>query len=181
MNYVSNWKMLYLGWCSDVPCTYGVDKYAAQHIAFVRGYIHTAELIYISLFSINHIPVICFSPGLIVDMAGDYRAGFYMAGAILVLSAGFLIILDRLQQRKIRGSKIRPKPEKSTLPYPSLHILKHQTRKYGEHSVVVWLHETSESISRTHGSVLFLPNSLLLGFTKEQKFWVGLFETKEDN
>ncbi|XP_077646487.1 monocarboxylate transporter 13 [Lonchura striata] len=75
--------------------------------------------------------------GLIVDMAGDYRAGFYMAGAILVLSAGFLIILDRLQQRKIRGSKIRPKPEKSTLPYPSLHILKHQTRKYGEHSVVV--------------------------------------------
>uniref|UniRef100_A0A8C9KSU9 Major facilitator superfamily (MFS) profile domain-containing protein n=1 Tax=Serinus canaria TaxID=9135 RepID=A0A8C9KSU9_SERCA len=63
--------------------------------------------------------------------------GFYMAGAILVLSAGFLIILDRLQQRKIRGSKIRTKPEKSRLPYPSLHILKHQTRKYGEHNVMV--------------------------------------------
>lgn len=98
--------------------------------AFVRGYTHTAELIYISLFSINHPPVICFSPGLIVDMAGDYRAGFYMAGATLVLSAGFLIILDRLQQRKKSGSKIRTQPEKSMLPYPSLHILKHQTRRY---------------------------------------------------
>ncbi|NWW07589.1 MOT2 protein, partial [Oreocharis arfaki] len=64
--------------------------------------------------------------GLIVDMAGDYRAGFYMAGATLVLSAGFLVTLDRLQQRKKRGSKIRTKPEKSTLPYPSLYLLKHQ-------------------------------------------------------
>ncbi|NWY14083.1 MOT2 protein, partial [Aphelocoma coerulescens] len=64
--------------------------------------------------------------GLIVDMAGDYRACFYMAGATLVLSAGFLVILDRLQQRKNKGSKIRAKPEKSTLPYPSLHLLKHQ-------------------------------------------------------
>lgn len=99
-------------------------------MAFVRGYNHTAELIHISLFSINHIAVICFSPGLIVDVAGDYRAGFYMAGATLVLSAGFLVILDRLQQRKKRGSKIRTKPEKSILPYPSLHILKHQTRRY---------------------------------------------------
>ncbi|XP_058682572.1 monocarboxylate transporter 2-like isoform X1 [Poecile atricapillus] len=68
--------------------------------------------------------------GLIVDMAGDYRASFYVAGATLVLSAGFLIILDLLQQRKKRGSKIRTKPEKSTLPYPSLHTLKHQTRRY---------------------------------------------------
>ncbi|KAM7024804.1 monocarboxylate transporter 2-like [Acridotheres tristis] len=68
--------------------------------------------------------------GLIVDFAGDYRAGFYMAGATLALSTGFLIILDRLQQRKKRGSKIRTKPEKSILPYPSLHILKHQTRRY---------------------------------------------------
>ncbi|XP_041868998.1 monocarboxylate transporter 13-like isoform X2 [Corvus kubaryi] len=67
--------------------------------------------------------------GLIVDMAGDYRACFYMAGATLVLSAGFLVILDRLQQRKKKGSKIRTKPEKSTLPYPSLHLLKHQTRR----------------------------------------------------
>uniref|UniRef100_A0A8D2N1I7 Major facilitator superfamily (MFS) profile domain-containing protein n=1 Tax=Zonotrichia albicollis TaxID=44394 RepID=A0A8D2N1I7_ZONAL len=75
--------------------------------------------------------------GLIVDMTGDYRAGFYMAGVILVLSAGFLIILDLLQQRKIRGSKIRTKPEKPTLPYASLHILKHQTRRDGEHNVVV--------------------------------------------
>uniref|UniRef100_U3K7Q8 Major facilitator superfamily (MFS) profile domain-containing protein n=1 Tax=Ficedula albicollis TaxID=59894 RepID=U3K7Q8_FICAL len=68
--------------------------------------------------------------GLIVDIAGDYRAGFYMAGATLALSTGFLIFLDRLQQRKKRGSKIRTKPERSTLPYPSLHILKHQTRRY---------------------------------------------------
>ncbi|KAI1239978.1 Monocarboxylate transporter 2, partial [Lamprotornis superbus] len=66
--------------------------------------------------------------GLIVDIAADYRAGFYMAGATLALSTGFLIILDRLQQRKKRGSKIRTKPEKSVLPYPSLHVLKHQTR-----------------------------------------------------
>ncbi|NXO37057.1 MOT2 protein, partial [Locustella ochotensis] len=64
--------------------------------------------------------------GLIVDMAGDYRAGFYMAGATLVLSAGFLIVLDRLQQKKRRRSKIRTKPVKSTLPYPSFHILEHQ-------------------------------------------------------
>ncbi|NXC04316.1 MOT2 protein, partial [Orthonyx spaldingii] len=64
--------------------------------------------------------------GLIVDMAGDYRAGFYMAGVTLVLSAGFLVILDQLQQRKKRRSKTRTKPEKSTLPYPSLHFLKHQ-------------------------------------------------------
>lgn len=85
---------------------------------------------YISLFSINHTPVICFSPGLIVDMVGDYRAGFYMAGATLVLSAGFLIIIDQLQQRKKRGSKIRTKPEKSTLSYLSLDILKQQSRKY---------------------------------------------------
>ncbi|XP_062369932.1 monocarboxylate transporter 13-like [Cinclus cinclus] len=68
--------------------------------------------------------------GLIVDIAGDYRAGFYMAGATLVLSTGFLIFLDRFQQRKKRGGKIRTKPEKLTLPYPSLHILKHQTRRY---------------------------------------------------
>ncbi|NWR46713.1 MOT2 protein, partial [Regulus satrapa] len=64
--------------------------------------------------------------GLIVDVAGDYRAVFYMAGATLVLSAGFLVILDQLQQRKKRGRKIRTKPQKSTLPYPSLRILKHQ-------------------------------------------------------
>ncbi|NWW54238.1 MOT2 protein, partial [Pedionomus torquatus] len=64
--------------------------------------------------------------GLIVDMAGDYRAGFYMAGATLVLSAGFLITLDQLQQRKERGSQTNTKAEKSTLPYPSLHLLKLQ-------------------------------------------------------
>ncbi|NXT96378.1 MOT2 protein, partial [Anhinga rufa] len=64
--------------------------------------------------------------GLIVDMAGDYRAGFYMAGATLVLSAGFLVTLDHLQQRKDKGSQTNTKPEKSTLPYPSLHLLKLQ-------------------------------------------------------
>ncbi|NWI51583.1 MOT7 protein, partial [Calyptomena viridis] len=62
--------------------------------------------------------------GLIVDVAGDYRAGFYMAGATLILSAGFLITLDQLQQRKERGSQTKPK--KSTLPYPSLHLPKYQ-------------------------------------------------------
>ncbi|NXL97333.1 MOT2 protein, partial [Tyrannus savana] len=64
--------------------------------------------------------------GLIVDMAGDYRAGFYMAGATLILSTGFLVTLDQLQQRKERGSQTSTKPEKSTLSYPSLHLLKHK-------------------------------------------------------
>lgn len=103
----------------------------------MRGHVHTAELIHINLFSVNHIAVICFSPGLIVDMAGDYRAGFYMAGATLVLSAGFLVTLDQLQQRKERGTQTNTKPEKSTLPYPSLHPLKVQNRRYREHDVVV--------------------------------------------
>ncbi|NWS12090.1 MOT2 protein, partial [Pachyramphus minor] len=64
--------------------------------------------------------------GLIVDMAGDYRAGFYMAGATLILSTGFLVTLDQLQQRKERGSQTSTKPEKSTLSYTSLHLLKHK-------------------------------------------------------
>lgn len=109
----------------------------SQHTPFVRGYIHTAELIHISLFSISHITAFYFSPGLIVDMAGDYRAGFYMAGATLVLSAGFLITLDQIQQRKERGSQTNTKPEKSMLPYPSLHLLKLQNRRYQEHDVMV--------------------------------------------
>ncbi|XP_039240472.1 monocarboxylate transporter 13-like [Pipra filicauda] len=83
-----------------------------------------------NLFSINHISVTCFSPGLIVDMAGDYRAGFYMAGATLILSAGFLVTLDQLQQRKERESQTSTKLEKSTLSYPSLHLLKHNNRSY---------------------------------------------------
>ncbi|KAM6187523.1 monocarboxylate transporter 13-like [Sarcoramphus papa] len=74
--------------------------------------------------------------GLIVDMAGDYRAGFYMAGATLVLSAGFLVTLDQLQQRKER-SQTNTKPEKSTLPYHSVHLLKLQNRRYQEHDIVV--------------------------------------------
>ncbi|EOB06087.1 Monocarboxylate transporter 2, partial [Anas platyrhynchos] len=64
--------------------------------------------------------------GLIVDMAGDYKAGFYMAGATLVLAAVFLVILDQFQQRSERGSQTNTKPDKSTLPYPSLHFLKLQ-------------------------------------------------------
>ncbi|XP_064902113.1 monocarboxylate transporter 13 [Columba livia] len=75
--------------------------------------------------------------GLIVDMAGDYRAGFYMAGATLVLSAGFLVILDQFQQRKERGSQTNTKLEKSMLPYPSLHPLKLQNSRYREHDAVV--------------------------------------------
>uniref|UniRef100_A0A8B9D0B9 Major facilitator superfamily (MFS) profile domain-containing protein n=1 Tax=Anser brachyrhynchus TaxID=132585 RepID=A0A8B9D0B9_9AVES len=75
--------------------------------------------------------------GLIVDMAGDYKAGFYMAGATLVLAAVFLVILDQFQQRSERGSQTNTKPEKSTLPYPSLHFLKLQNRSYQEHDVVV--------------------------------------------
>ncbi|KAM9262020.1 monocarboxylate transporter 13-like [Morus bassanus] len=75
--------------------------------------------------------------GLIVDMAGDYRASFYMAGATLVLSAGFLVTLGQLQQRKEKGSQTNTKPEKSPLPYPSLHLLKLQNRRYQEHDIVV--------------------------------------------
>ncbi|XP_071587309.1 monocarboxylate transporter 13-like [Heliangelus exortis] len=74
--------------------------------------------------------------GLLVDMAGDYRAGFYMAGATLVLSAGFLITLDQLQQRKERGNHTNTK-EKSILSYPSLHLLKLQNRRYQDHDIVV--------------------------------------------
>ncbi|NWV00029.1 MOT2 protein, partial [Upupa epops] len=64
--------------------------------------------------------------GLIVDMAGDYKASFYMAGATLVLSAGFLVTLDQIQQRKKRGRQTNAKPEKTTLPYASLHLPKLQ-------------------------------------------------------
>ncbi|NWX92769.1 MOT2 protein, partial [Nothoprocta pentlandii] len=64
--------------------------------------------------------------GLIVDMAGDYRAGFYMAGATLILSAVFLVILDQFQQRQEKENQIKIKPEKSALSYPSLHFLKLQ-------------------------------------------------------
>ncbi|NWI18732.1 MOT2 protein, partial [Crypturellus soui] len=63
--------------------------------------------------------------GLIVDMAGDYRAGFYMAGAILILSAVFLVILDQLQQRQEKENQNKTKSEKSMLPYPLL-----QNRRY---------------------------------------------------
>lgn len=70
-------------------------------------------------------------------MAGDYRAGFYMAGVTLVLSAGFLVTLDQFQQRKERGRQTNAKPEKPTLPYPSLHPLKLQNSRYQEHDAVV--------------------------------------------
>ncbi|NWJ12242.1 MOT2 protein, partial [Crypturellus undulatus] len=63
--------------------------------------------------------------GLIVDMTGDYRAGFYMAGAILILSAVFLVILDQLQQRQEKENQTKTKSEKSMLPYPLL-----QNRRY---------------------------------------------------
>uniref|UniRef100_A0A8C6ZEB0 Monocarboxylate transporter 7-like n=1 Tax=Nothoprocta perdicaria TaxID=30464 RepID=A0A8C6ZEB0_NOTPE len=74
--------------------------------------------------------------GLIVDMAGDYRAGFYMAGATLILSAVFLVILDQFQQRREEENQIKTKPEKSALSYPSLHFLKLQNRRYQEQDVV---------------------------------------------
>ncbi|KAM8792581.1 monocarboxylate transporter 13-like [Eudromia elegans] len=73
--------------------------------------------------------------GVIVDMAGDYRAGFYMAGATLILSAVFLVILDQFQQRQEKEKQTITKPEKSMLPYPSLHFLKLQNRRYQDHDV----------------------------------------------
>lgn len=75
--------------------------------------------------------------GLIVDMAGDYRAGFYMAGATLVLAAVFLVVLDQFQQRSERRSQTNTKSEKSSLPYTSFHFLKLQKRRYQDRDVVV--------------------------------------------
>ncbi|XP_062468484.1 monocarboxylate transporter 13-like [Pezoporus occidentalis] len=68
--------------------------------------------------------------GLIVDMTGDYRAGFYMAGATLILSAVFLVTLDQLQQRKEKGTQTNTKQENSMLHYSTLHLLKLQTKRY---------------------------------------------------
>ncbi|XP_012986021.2 monocarboxylate transporter 13-like [Melopsittacus undulatus] len=67
--------------------------------------------------------------GLIVDMTGDYRAGFYMAGATLILSAVVLVTLDQLQQRKEKGTQTNTTQENSTLPYSTLILLKLQTKR----------------------------------------------------
>ncbi|XP_031462025.1 monocarboxylate transporter 2-like [Phasianus colchicus] len=75
--------------------------------------------------------------GLIVDMAGDYRAGFYMAGATLILAAVFLVVLDQFQQRSEKGNHTGTKSEKSSLPYTSFHFLKLQKRRYQDHNVAV--------------------------------------------
>uniref|UniRef100_G1N1A4 Major facilitator superfamily (MFS) profile domain-containing protein n=1 Tax=Meleagris gallopavo TaxID=9103 RepID=G1N1A4_MELGA len=75
--------------------------------------------------------------GLIVDMAGDYRAGFYMAGATLILAAVFLVVLDQFQQRSEKGNHTSTKSEKSSLPYTSFHFLKLQKRRYQDHDVAV--------------------------------------------
>ncbi|XP_052556445.1 monocarboxylate transporter 2-like [Tympanuchus pallidicinctus] len=75
--------------------------------------------------------------GLIVDMAGDYRAGFYMAGATLILAAVFLVVLDQFQQRSEKGNHTSTKSEKLSLPYTSFHFLKLQKRRYQDHDVVV--------------------------------------------
>lgn len=72
-----------------------------------------------------------------MDMAGDYRAGFYMAGATLVLAAVFLVVLDQFQQRSERRSQTNTKSEKSSLPYTSFHFLKLQKRRYQDRDVVV--------------------------------------------
>lgn len=63
-------------------------------------------------------------------MTGDYTAGFYMAGATLILSAVFLVTLDQLQQRKEKGTQTNTKQENSTSPYSTLHLLKLQTKRY---------------------------------------------------
>ncbi|XP_048787763.1 monocarboxylate transporter 2-like [Lagopus muta] len=75
--------------------------------------------------------------GLIVDMAGDYRAGFYMAGATLILAAVFLVVLDQFQQRSEKGNHTSTKSEKLSLPYTSFHFLKLQKRRYQDHDVAV--------------------------------------------
>lgn len=76
-------------------------------------------------------------------MAGDYRAGFYMAGATLILAAVFLVVLDQFQQRSEKGNHTSTKSEKLSLPYTSFHFLKLQKRRYQDHDVAVWLHWTS--------------------------------------
>lgn len=104
----------------------------------MRGRARTDELIHTGLLSLSHITVFFFSyPGLIVDMAGDYRAGFYMAGATLILAAVFLVVLDQFQQRSEKGNHTSTKSEKSSLPYTSFHFLKLQKRRYQDHDVAV--------------------------------------------
>lgn len=114
-------------------------KDCSQGAPFMRGRVHTDELIHIGLFSVSHITVSFFFsyPGLIVDMAGDYRAGFYMAGATLILAAVFLVVLDQFQQRSEKGNHTSTKSEKLSLPYTSFHFLKLQKRRYQDHDVAV--------------------------------------------
>ncbi|XP_074850903.1 monocarboxylate transporter 7-like [Carettochelys insculpta] len=67
--------------------------------------------------------------GLIVYMAGNYSMGFYMAGATLILSTVFLVIIDQLQQKKDQENQTDIKSKQQILFFPSLHFLGQRTGK----------------------------------------------------
>nr|XP_025036522.1 monocarboxylate transporter 7-like [Pelodiscus sinensis] len=67
--------------------------------------------------------------GLIVDLAEDYSARFYMAGATLILSTVFLVAIDQRQQKKEQENQTDTKSMKQVLLFPSLHFLRLKTGK----------------------------------------------------
>ncbi|XP_043371232.1 monocarboxylate transporter 7-like [Dermochelys coriacea] len=75
--------------------------------------------------------------GLIVDMAENYSAGFYIAGATLIISIVFLVVIDQLQQKKEQKNDTDTKPKKQILLFPSLHFLKLKTGKCQEQDMGV--------------------------------------------
>ncbi|CAM4558632.1 unnamed protein product [Eretmochelys imbricata] len=75
--------------------------------------------------------------GLIVDMAENYSAGFYIAGATLIISIVFLVVIDQLQQKKEQENNTDTKPKKQILLFPSLHFLKLKTGKCQEQDMGV--------------------------------------------
>ncbi|XP_029767554.1 monocarboxylate transporter 7-like [Terrapene carolina triunguis] len=75
--------------------------------------------------------------GLIVDMAENYSAGFYIAGVTLVISTVFLVVIDQLQQKKEQETQTDTKPKKQILLFPSLYFLKFKTGKCQEQNMGV--------------------------------------------
>lgn len=72
-----------------------------------------------------------------MDMAEDYSAGFYIAGATLIISIVFLVVIDQLQQKKEQENDTDTKPKKQILLFPSLNFLKLKTGKCQEQDMGV--------------------------------------------
>uniref|UniRef100_A0A8C3IMI9 Major facilitator superfamily (MFS) profile domain-containing protein n=1 Tax=Chrysemys picta bellii TaxID=8478 RepID=A0A8C3IMI9_CHRPI len=62
---------------------------------------------------------------------------FYIAGATLVISTVFLVVIDQLQQNKEQETQTDTKPKKQILLFPSLHFLKFKTGKCQEQNMGV--------------------------------------------